>query len=820
MKIENHTKTIVAILTALVILCSTYAIIPSMAFRNNKTSAAGADYAVFEGTAGNDYYSNQQYSYMVNQWAVANGFYTASQALPNDTYYYADKSLRIGLTEYGELASTSNAGQSAGIAYGTGNAEWNLTESWASSQIPPQLWLQGWVFYLNYTRQGVLRAMEAWSMYSNTSTIEGARSAYSWFGQYNPTDVGAVLTEGTLNPTGVEILYDSARLVIGRTGTVIHDAFYNEDVAEVFVTVNYYKDLKYAIVDYDVKMLLQPKILDLINDFAFSDRYELDIAANMNPSNSAYIHYYHASNTTVYQYPVTGQSTYDTLQAYDSGDNYIFFAGYWPSTTEYTVYYPLLPNPTGGNPDILPYGTGIADMPGPSGTPASPKEPSTPWVIAQWQYNSTSYPDLTTWFAKGAGTAREMRFVQVVGMTDFNHDPHPANDFNQTGTPNQLDTEVAYTLNQVFNPTDLNSLKTTTNTNPFMYTALGQSAATTDSAGASMLGAVYGANETALGLFDKNDTGGSIPYGLASFSGTYYQIFSNTGEGTGSDTTTYTRTGLLDFVPGANEEIEAGTTFPPQPIAGGWDVDNDTWYPSIAPYGQTWSYSAPTYTLTPTSVGYNPNGILSVGGPKANSLTRYFNDFGAAITREGTSGSYYALVSGGVVTGTAPTSDPTMKTLDFFPVSTWNVMTTTFGYTAGYAVISLVKDVNGTRGLSIYGWNGADTFWASAWASQYLLGNTTASSAGLPAGTVALILSITYGGPNNEPTAFTVVKALGTITEFGTDAYATFSGSHPFDLNSTWTWTGLVSPTSPPIPTHVWWYQKLPTTSTAKVDFN
>jgi len=823
LKIENHTKTFVAILTALVILCSV--ILPSIAFRSG-LSSAGADYAIFEGTAGNDAYSTMQYSYAVNQWAFANGMYNSSiYAYPNDTYYSAVKSLRVGLTEYGEMATPANAG----IAYGANSAEWNLTESWSSSNpaIPPQLWIQGWTFYLNYTRQGVERAVEGWAMYSNTSVTEGARSAYSWFAAYNPGDIGASLTACTLSPTGVEILYDSARLVIGRSATVIHDTYYNEDVAEIFVTINFFKDTKYAIVYKDVKILLEPKILDLINDFAFSERYELDIAANLNPSNAAFIHYYHNSNTTAYQYPLTGATSYDTLQAYDVNHNYIFFAGYWPNTTEYTVYYPLLPNPVGNNTDLLPFNTAIADMPGPTGIPVSPKEPSTPWVIAQWRYNNTAYPNLDTWLAKGA--QRQMRFVEVVGMTDFNGDPHFARDFNDTGTyglANQLDAEVLYTLNNIFNPADLNSLKTTPN--PFLWTALGQTSATTDSAGSSLLGGVYGANETALGLFDKNDTGGSIPFGLDPFTGNYYQTFSNSGAGTGSDTTTYKRTGLLNFVPGADDEFETDDIIVPQPVAGGWDNDNNTWWPSIDPLTQMWNY--PPFTASGPSTGqmvtYHPNGILSLGGAKANWLTRYFNDFGFAVDREGTSGSYYALLNGGTVSGTAPTSDSTLATLDFFPVSTWNVGTTNFGYKASYAVLSLVHDVNGTRGLSIYGWNGRDTYWAAAWASQYLFGNTTVSSAGLPAGTVAIVLQMTYanGAYNNEPSEFTIVKALGTVTEFGTNAYTTFSGSGAFDQNHALTWTGSLASLSPyPIVAgsqHVWWYQKIPTISTAKVDFN
>jgi hypothetical protein len=784
--------------------------IPTMAFRSG-ISSAGADYVVLEGTAGSDYYSTMQYSYMINQWA--SGLYSST---PSNMYYSAGKSLRVGLTEYGEMATPA----SAGIAYGANNHDWNLTESWASSNpaIPPQLEIQGWQFYLNYTRQGVLRAVEAWAMYSNTSVTEGARAVFSWDGTKNPADTGAALTAGTLNPTGVSILYDSARLAVVRTGTVIHDSYFNEDVAEVFVTISFYKDMKYATVNYDVKILVEPKILDLINDFAFSNRYELDLCSNQNPSNQAYIHYYHNSNTTTYQYPLTGALSYDVVQAYDIGKNNIFFAGYWPNTTEYTVYYQLLPNPQGNIVDNLNYTTAIADLPGP---PTSPLEPSTPWVIAQWRYNSTAYPKLTTWLAKSQN--REMRFTAVVGMTDYNADPHPAKDANDvTYGVNQLETEVLYTLNNVFNPTDLNSVKTSTN--PFMWTALGQTSATTDSAGASFLGnTIYGANETALALFDKNDTMGSIPFGLDSFGGNYYEAFSNSGKGTGTDTTTYKRSGLLGFVPGANEEIESGNAFPAQPIAGGWENDSDIWCPSINPITQAWATpftSSSSSALFGWAVNYNPNGILSLGGDKANQLTRYFNDFGVAIDREGTSGSFFALANGGTVTGTAPTSDATMGTLDFFPVSTWNVATMTFGYTANFAVISLAHDVNGTRGLTIYGWNARDTYWAAAWASQYLFdagGNTTqVSSAGLPTGTVALILRMTYGGPNGEPSAFTIVKALGTITEFGTNAYAT--SATPYDQNGN-AWAGLVKPMPLPVST-VWWYQKLPTTSAATVDFN
>ncbi len=146
--------------------------------------------------------------------------------------------------------------------------------------------------------------------------------------------------------------------------------------------------------------------------------------------------------------------------------------------------------------------------------------------------------------------------------------------------------------------------------------------------------------------------------------------------------------------------------------------------------------------------------------------------------------------------------------------------TTTFGYKEGYAVISLARDINGTRGLSIYGWDGRDTFWATAWASQYIVGSTTGW---LPDGAVAVILKMTYNNGSHEPTLFTVVKALGTITEFGDndfiDVHTNFdSGVQP--------WTGAMA-TLPSYPegwgeseTPVWWYAKLYTTSTAAIEFD
>ncbi len=78
---------------------------------------------------------------------------------------------------------------------------------------------------------------------------------------------------------------------------------------------------------------------------------------------------------------------------------------------------------------MLPLGTAIADTPLSAGG-----EPNTPWVVAQWRYNIADHPNLMRMLAK-EGPEREIRFVEVVGMTDYNQDPDYAVDANDNGMP-------------------------------------------------------------------------------------------------------------------------------------------------------------------------------------------------------------------------------------------------------------------------------------------------------------------------------------------------------------------------------------------------
>jgi hypothetical protein len=852
MNLKHSVNYVILAILSFVLLASLVLTPLSSAFISGVSPVSGMNYAIFEGTAGNDYYDSMQYSYLINQWANAN-LGTATQT-PASVWFNASDGLRIGMDEYGEFATPKDAG----IAYGSNYEMWNLTESWASSDVYPGYWVQGWVLAVNYTTAAVQRSLEAYALYSNFSGTKSelGRGCYSWYWPYAPGSVNSYIMTGQLMPTGVQVLYDSARLAIARTNVIVWDPYVNAAFAQVTFTLVFNKDMKYATVYKDVKILLDPKVLDSIQDFCFSERYEIDLARGLNYGNKAYVYYDANYGTTYYTHPLTLTNTYDVLQAYDPNHQFIFFAGYWPNATEYSVYTTLVPNLYRNpmNTTVLPIGTHLADFPTPPGAPA------TPWVVVQWRFDSSNpkWTALLQWLTSTntPTNEREIRFVEVVGMTNFHQVgttipifPHPATnpqDHNATyAHPFELDTEVAYLLGSVFNPPDLFGLAggysyaDTYTSDNFMWIGLGQSSATTDSAGASFISGILGfEGDQPFALFDRNDTmfpwtapvvgmSGSIPYGLSSFSGKYYQTFSNLKDGTGQDCTTYLRTTLNGFAWGVYDNE---TLCPPQPIAGGWAENYslwagypaNLWYPSMNPLTGRWLCTGnplkpgswtpdPYYTAPPTQV----NGIVTMGGEKANGLTRYFNDFDYAITREGTTDD--ALLRGGTVTGKAPTSNGSLPTLDYFPVSSWATNQTTFGYLQNYAVISLAYDVNGTRGLSIYGANGRDTYWAAAWASQYIL--TPANHAWIPRGTVAIILHITYNDAM-EPTMFTVVQALGTITQFGVNDFEVGQGitTWPGTIQSNPSLYGYI----PAYPTSkvVWWWAKLPTDSTAKVQFD
>jgi hypothetical protein len=141
--------------------------------------------------------------------------------------------------------------------------------------------------------------------------------------------------------------------------------------------------------------------------------------------------------------------------------------------------------------------------------------------------------------------------------------------------------------------------------------------------------------------------------------------------------------------------------------------------------------------------------MIAIGGPLANMLTSYLNEFTDAF--------YGTYVVGW---GETYTSYATWQN-KIVALTCWNG--TKKGYAAtydtGYAVISTYKDLNGTVGLTIWGHGPRDTYYASKFFHEEIIYELQ----NFPHCVTSIILKIDYTYPQH-PT-FTVVDCLGTISE-------------------------------------------------------
>lgn len=154
--------------------------------------------------------------------------------------------------------------------------------------------------------------------------------------------------------------------------------------------------------------------------------------------------------------------------------------------------------------------------------------------------------------------------------------------------------------------------------------------------------------------------------------------------------------------------------------------------------------------------------MIGVGGPYANKLSYYGNDFMSAIYGLGQFTSYPAW----------------QERID--PVTCWaatNMNHTYSSYdnnTIGYGVISTYQDINGTNLLLIWGYFGRDTDALTNWFHQEGIYELQQA----PCGVTSIVVKITYDVTDLEagykPKSISVVEVLGTISERlwkGTMAY-------------------------------------------------
>ena len=165
--------------------------------------------------------------------------------------------------------------------------------------------------------------------------------------------------------------------------------------------------------------------------------------------------------------------------------------------------------------------------------------------------------------------------------------------------------------------------------------------------------------------------------------------------------------------------------------------------------------------------------IIAVGGPSANAISEYYNDFTSAFA---TLGQW------------TPDQNNAGKIM---PLTCWSlnrVDTNSYkifhGYTPesvegvqtiGYGVIATAKDLNGTVGLEVWGYTGQDTYFTS-WAMLH--SDVLALAFHLmPPGVTSLILRFNYTLHPTDYCFVTIIEALGTISEY--DAQSCF-GVGPF----------------------------------------
>jgi hypothetical protein len=141
--------------------------------------------------------------------------------------------------------------------------------------------------------------------------------------------------------------------------------------------------------------------------------------------------------------------------------------------------------------------------------------------------------------------------------------------------------------------------------------------------------------------------------------------------------------------------------------------------------------------------------IVTIGSAWANLASEYFNEFTDAYLDVGTGESMYP---GRIVALTCWNKNTYMPTWDV----DGNQLT-------GYGVITTYKDLNGTVGLSVYGYTGQDTYWTT-WAMMHKY-QLWIAQLDIPVGVTTLVIEFDYTLHPTDYCFASVIEALGTISE-------------------------------------------------------
>lgn len=215
-----------------------------------------------------------------------------------------------------------------------------------------------------------------------------------------------------------------------------------------------------------------------------------------------------------------------------------------------------------------------------------------------------------------------------------------------------------------------------------------------------------------------------------------------------------------------NKQVEFGLAgqdmFAPE--VGGNAVAQMPWVMSKIGLGTSWAnyyYGASDFrtalrddyssagTVSGDEWPISSSNMIGVGGPLANMLAYYGNDFTDALFGLSQFTTFAAWIN------------------QIVPLTCWNAASDTRTYTSnntvGYAVISTYKDLNGTVLFLIWGHWGRDTYYVTKWFHEYGIMQLQEA----PPGVTSIVVKITYESTSEgyKPTSVTIPEVLGTISE-------------------------------------------------------
>ena len=622
-----------------------------------------------------------------------------------------------------------------------------------------------------------------------------------------PTNYGGRKTNGTAVTDPITVLYDGPREFIGLCRSTIYDhpVMQSNDttgdvpLVQLAITIRFDKVKKDVTLLKDVKSLLPLKEGEKMK-VQFSNRGEVDLG-NDAAGYASYMHFYTQGQSapldaisegrrtyyddnwtrvltedpldTDYQgysaagpYPQTtpATATYDVAQAINPRAGYVWFAGFWPSLSDWSIdgwdqwWHSL----SAADPHYM-------DLRVPD------DEPSIPFYIGEW--------DFELWSTSDSLGRIQFRGVTVYGVCYL----HNADDANM-GVDNIIDKEAAYQLNQVFLPGDLSDAVYFKDTSRWVTFVTGPKIAGTAIALPGIIQVSWDAYASFAerlitlpdGILWKRD----INYTLTQLGVTL--------------TSALPATKTLKIL-WSNQSLEVidGNSFGParyEWVTVGRDaasVDSlgaalmsssvkqknitiglageDMFDPGVAnqipqimsKFGAGTAKADYKDTLGRAGLKddwctYWPvasSSVIGVGGPLAHMLAYYANDFTDAFYGQT---EYAGSVYSGTITGIPCWN----RGWD----GTWNVYTSSNA--TGYAVITTTIDINGTMIFEVWGHWGRDTYYATQWLHGDVARGIPPGIVqlqGSPYGMTSMILKIGYADPSH-PT-FSIVEALGTISE-------------------------------------------------------